>query len=54
MYNTLFVKNNYKGKITIDGTDYFLTEGQSTVMPAGHPHAVMGEEKSKMLLVVVF
>ena len=43
-----------KGKITIDGTDYFLTEGQSIVMPAGHPHAVMGEEKFKMLLVVVF
>lgn len=43
-----------KGKITIDGTDYFLTEGQSIVMPASHPHAVMGEEKFKMLLVVVF
>ena len=43
-----------KGKITIDGIDYFLTEGQSIVMPAGHPHAVYGEEKFKMLLVVVF
>lgn len=43
-----------KGKITIDGIDYFLTEGQSIVMPAGHPHAVYAEEKFKMLLVVVF
>lgn len=25
------------GKITVDGTDYTLTEGQSIVMPAKHP-----------------
>lgn len=43
-----------KGKITIDDKEYFLTEGQSIVMPAGHPHAVYGEEHFKMLLVVVF
>ena len=43
-----------KGKITIDGKEYFLEEGQSIVMPAGHPHAVFGEEQFKMLLVVVF
>lgn len=42
------------GKITIDGTDYILCEGQSIVMPAGHPHAVFGEEQFKMLLVVIF
>lgn len=42
------------GKITIDGEDYLLREGQSIVMPAGHPHAVYGEEAFKMLLVVVF
>lgn len=42
------------GKITIDGVDYFLHEGESIVMPAGHPHAVYGEEAFKMLLVVVF
>ncbi len=42
------------GKITIDGTDYLLHEGESIVMPAGHPHAVYGEEPFKMLLVVVF
>ena len=42
------------GKITIDGVDYLLHEGESIVMPAGHPHAVYGEQAFKMLLVVVF
>lgn len=42
------------GKITIDGVDYLLHEGESIVMPAGHPHAVYGEDAFKMLLVVVF
>ena len=42
------------GKITIDGVDYELHEGESIVMPAGHPHAVYGKEQFKMLLVVVF
>ena len=42
------------GKITIDGVDYLLHEGESIVMPAGHPHAVHGEEAFKMLLIVVF
>lgn len=42
------------GKITIDGVEYLLHEGESIVMPAGHPHAVYGEEQFKMLLVVVF
>ncbi len=42
------------GKITIDGVDYILNEGESIVMPAGHPHAVYAQENFKMLLVVVF
>ena len=42
------------GQITIDGIDYQLEEGQSIIMPAGHPHAVMGKERFKMLLTVVF
>lgn len=42
------------GKITIDGMDYEITPGQSIVMPAGHPHAVYGKERFKMLLVVIF
>ncbi len=42
------------GKSTIDGVDYLLHEGESIVMPAGHPHAVYGQEQFKMLLAVVF
>lgn len=42
------------GKITVDGIEYILKEGKSIVMPAKHPHAVFGEERFKMLLVVVF
>ena len=39
-----------EGEITIDGVNYTLTEGQSIVMPAGHPHAVRGKARFKMLL----
>ena len=42
------------GRIVLDGTEYLLHEGESIVMPAGHPHAVSGAEMFKMLLVVVF
>lgn len=42
------------GKVIIDKQEYLLSEGESIVMPAGHPHAVYGEEQFKMLLVVVF
>ena len=42
------------GKCTIDDTEYVLHEGESLVMPAGHPHSVFGEDDFKMLLMVVF
>ena len=42
------------GKITIDGEEFELHEGDSIVMPAKHPHAVYGKEQFKMLLVVIF
>ena len=42
------------GRITIDGVQYLLHKGESIVMPAGHPHAVYGQEQFKMLLVVIF
>ena len=42
------------GRITIDGKNYELHEGESIVMPARHPHAVYGQEQFKMLLVVTF
>lgn len=42
------------GKITIDGSEFILKEGQSIVMPAKKPHAVYAEEQFKMLLIVIF
>ena len=42
------------GRITIDGEEFLLHQGESIVMPAGHPHAVYGQEQFKMRLVVVF
>lgn len=42
------------GHIVIDGEPFELHEGESIVMPAGHPHSVAGKERFKMLLVVVF
>ena len=43
-----------EGRITVDGVEHILHEGESTLMPARHPHAVSGQERFKMLLVVVF
>ncbi|MCO7173207.1 cupin domain-containing protein [[Clostridium] scindens] len=42
------------GRFTIDGREHILKAGQSIVMPARKPHAVFGEERFKMLLMVVF
>ena len=42
------------GRITIDGVEHILHEGESIVMPERHPHAVYGQEHFKMLIVVVF
>ena len=42
------------GRITIDGEEFLLHQGEAIVMPAGHPHAVYGQGQFKMLLVVVF
>ena len=41
------------GRITIDGVEHILHEGESIVMPARHPHAVYGQEQVKMVRVVV-
>ena len=41
-------------KITIGGTEHTLTAGQTVVMPAGVPHALLAIEPFKMLLTVVF
>ena len=43
-----------RGSITIDNDTFTVEQGQSIVMPAGHPHAVSALDDFKMLLVVVF
>lgn len=43
-----------KARITIGGQMFSLSTGKTIVMPAGIPHAVLAEEKFKMLLTVVF
>ena len=41
------------GRITIDGEEFLLHQGESIVMPAGHPHSVHASERFKMLLAVI-
>lgn len=42
------------GRFTIGGDVFILNEGETIVMPKDVPHAVFGEEKCKMELVVSF
>ena len=42
------------GRFTIGGDVFILNEGETIVMPKEVPHAVFGEEKFKMELVVSF
>ena len=41
-------------KITIGGDVHILSAGQTVVMPAGVPHALLAETPFQMLLTVVF
>ncbi len=43
-----------KGRFTVAGEEFYLSAGESIVMPRNVPHAVYGEERFKMLLTVVF
>ncbi len=42
------------GRFTVDGDVFILNEGETLIMPKDIPHAVFGEEKFKMQLVVSF
>ncbi len=42
------------GKFTIGGDVFILKEGETIIMPKDVPHAVYGQEKFKMELVVSF
>ena len=43
-----------KGRFTVADEVFFLEEGETLIMPKGSPHAVYGEERFKMQLVVSF
>lgn len=42
------------GKFTVGGEEFILNEGETLIMPKSIPHAVYGEEKFKMQLIVSF
>ena len=42
------------GRFTVDGEVFILNEGETLIMPKDIPHAVYGEERFKMQLVVSF
>lgn len=42
------------GRFTVGGQVFLLTEGETLIMPKDIPHAVYGEERFKMHLVVSF
>lgn len=43
-----------QAEITIGGEKFQLKKGETIVMPAGIPHALLAAERFKMFLVVVF
>lgn len=43
-----------RGRFTVGGEVFQLTEGETLVMPKDVPHAVYGQERFKMLLTVSF
>ena len=42
------------GRFTVDGQIFLLKEGETLIMPKDIPHAVYGEERFKMQLMVSF
>ncbi len=43
-----------KGRFTVGDEVFYLEEGETLIMPKDIPHAVYGEEKFKMQLVVSY
>lgn len=42
------------GRFTVGGVVFILNEGETLIMPKNIPHAVYGEERFKMQLIVSF
>lgn len=43
-----------EAEITIEDEVYTVKKGETIVMPAGKPHALLAKEQFKMVLIVVF
>ena len=43
-----------KGRFTVGGEVFYVEEGETLIMPKDIPHAVYGEERFKMQLIVSF
>lgn len=43
-----------KGKFTVGGEVFYLEAGETLIMPKDIPHAVYGEERFKMQLIVSY
>lgn len=43
-----------KGRFTVDGEVFYLEVGDTLIMPKDIPHAVFGEERFKMQLVISY
>ena len=43
-----------KGRFTVGGEVFILEQGETLIMPKDVPHAVFGEERFKMQLIVSF
>ena len=52
-YDAILQVLDGKGEVTIDGTSYQLSTGESIIMPANIRHSVMATEKFKMLLTMI-
>lgn len=52
-FDALVIGVDGKAEISIAGTPYTVTEGQSLLLPASIPHAVNPVSRFKMLLVMI-
>lgn len=52
-FDALAVLLDGKAKVTISGTVHHLEAGEMILMPANEPHALMAENKFKMMLVMI-
>ncbi|WBV60114.1 cupin domain-containing protein [Chryseobacterium camelliae] len=40
-------------EIIIEGASFFIQEGESIIIPADKPHSIKGNERFKMILIII-